>query len=123
MQDICRALDLDDLSADPRYATLEQQKAHRPELQEIFRDRFAGNTTAHWLERLDGVDILCAPVKTLEEALDDPQTACNRMVVDLEPTAGGPVRLVASPIEMSAAPFAVRRAPPRLGEHNDEVLG
>ena len=122
LRDICRALGLDDLSADPRYAGLEQQKAHRPALQKIFRDRFAGNTTAHWLERLDGVDILCAPVKTLKEALDDPQTACNRMVVDLDPSAGGPVRLVASPIELSAAPFAVHRPPPRLGEHNDEVL-
>ena len=122
LRDICRALGIDDLSADARYATLEQQKAHRAELQAIFRDRFARDATAHWLERLGGVDILCAPVKTLEDALDDPQTDCNRMIVDLDPTAGGPVRLVASPIDMSAAPFAVRRAPPVLGEHNDEVL-
>ena len=122
LRDICTALGIDDLSADARYATLEQQKAHRPELQAIFRGRFAGDSTAHWLERLGEVDILCAPVKTLRDALDDPQTACNRMIVDLDPTAGGPVRLVASPIDMSAAPFAVRRAPPRLGEHNEEVL-
>ena len=122
LRDICRALDIVDLSADPRYATLEQQKDHRGELQAIFRDRFAGDTTAHWLQRLGEVDILCAPVKSLGDALDDPQTACNRMIVDLDPTAGGPVRLVASPIDMSAAPFTVRRAPPRLGEHTDEVL-
>ena len=122
LRDICQALGIDDLSADPRYATLEQQKVHRAELQVIFREGFATNTTAHWLARLDGVDILCAPVVTLEDALDDPQTACNRMIVELDPTAGGPVRLVASPIDMSAAPFAVRRAPPVLGEHNDEVL-
>ena len=122
LRDICQALGIDDLSVDARYATLEQQQAHRPELQAIFRDGFAGNTTAHWLARLDEVDILCAPVVTLEDALDDPQTACNGMVVELEPTAGGPVRLVASPIEMSAAPFAVRRAPPGLGEHTEEVL-
>ena len=122
LRDICQALGIGDLSADPRYATLEQQTAHRADLQAIFREGFAGNTTAHWLARLDEVDILCAPVVTLEDALDDPQTACNRMIVELEPTAGGPVRLVASPIDMSAAPFAVRRAPPALGEHNDEVL-
>ena len=122
LRDICSALDIDDLSAEARYATLEQQMAHRAELQKIFRDSFAGGTTAHWLERLGEVDILCGPVKTLKNALDDPQTACNRMIVDLDPTAGGPVRLVASPIDMSAAPFAVRRAPPRLGEHNEEVL-
>ena len=122
LRDICRALDIDDLSADARYAALEQQKAHRPELQAIFRDCFARNSTAHWLERLGEVDILCGPVRSLEEALDDPQTERNRMIVDLEPTAGGPVRLVASPIDMSAAPFAVRRPPPALGEHTDEVL-
>ena len=122
LRDICTALGIDDLSADPRYATLKSQKARRSDLQEIFRKRFAADTSAHWLERLDGVDILCAPVKTLADALDDPQTACNRMIVELEPTAAGPVRLVASPIDMSAAPFAVRRAPPALGEHNDEVL-
>ena len=122
LRDICRALGIDDLSADPRYATLEQQTLNRAELQSIFRDGFADNTTAHWLARLDEVDILCAPVVTLEDALDDPQTACNRMIVELDPTAGGPVRLVASPIDMSAAPFAVRRNPPTLGEHNDEVL-
>ena len=122
LRDICRALGIDDLSADARYATLEQQHAHRPALQAIFRGSFARNTTDHWLERFGEVDILCAPVKSLEAALDDPQTACNRMIVDLEPTAGGPVRLVASPIDMSAAPFEVRRAPPNLGEHTDEVL-
>ena len=122
LRDICRALGIDDLSADARYATLEQQQAHRPELQAIFRESFARNTTDHWLERLGEVDILCAPVKSLQAALEDPQTACNRLIVELAPTAGGPVRLVASPIDMSSAPFAVRRAPPTLGEHTDEVL-
>ncbi len=121
LREICRALDLDDLSADDRYADLERQTIHRAELQEIFRGRFRTGGTAHWLERLGAVDILCAPVKSLEDALEDPQTAVNEMIVDLAPSAGGPVRLVASPIDMSDAPFRVRRAPPRLGEHTEEV--
>ena len=122
LREICRALEIDDLSADPRYADLDRQKERRPELQRIFRERFRAGSTARWLERLDGVDILCAPVTTMEDALEDPQTACNGMVVELPPTAGGPVRLVGSPIDLSAAPFAVRRPPPRLGEHSEEVL-
>ena len=121
LQDICRALDIDDLSADERYADLERQKQHRPELQKIFRERFRGDSTEHWLDRLGAVDILCAPVKSMMEALDDPQTAFNEMIVDLAPSAGGPVRLVASPIDMSDAPFNVRHAPPKLGEHTEEV--
>ena len=122
LREICRALEIGDLSEDPRYASLERQKEHRAELQAIFRERFAGDTTAHWVGRLEGVDILCAPVHTLEEALADPQTAFNRMIVESEPSPAGPVRLIASPIEMSAAPFAVHRPPPKLGEHCDEVL-
>ncbi len=122
LQDICAALDLDDLSKKPEFADLEQQKAHRAELQAIFCERFAQESTAHWLARLDEVDILCAPVKSLDEALADPQTAVNNMIVELAPTAGGPVRLVASPIDMSAAPFAVRQPPPQLGEHGDAIL-
>ena len=46
LREICRALRLDDLSADPKYANLEQQKAHRAELQALFRETFAGDTTA-----------------------------------------------------------------------------
>ena len=122
LQDICRALDLEDLSADPRYADLERQKRHRPELQEIFRNSFRANSTGHWLARLGEVDILSAPVKSLPDALEDPQTTCNDMIVELAPSAGGPVRLIASPIDMSDAPFRVRHAPPKLGEHTEEVL-
>ena len=122
LANICEALELEDLSAIEKYSSLERQMDHRDELQEMFRDRFSSNTTSHWLERLDGVDILCAPVFTLAEALEDPQTHSNRMIVELPPTPGGPVRLVASPIDMSEAPFGVRRTPPKLGEHTDEVL-
>ncbi len=123
LRDICEALELDDLSSLPRFSDMDLQMTNRQELQEIFRNRFLENTTAHWLERLGRVDILCAPVLALEDALRDPQTDCNRMIVDLDPTESGPVRLIASPIDMSAAPFSVRVSPPRLGEHNEEILG
>lgn len=123
LRDICGALEIDDLSTDPRYCDLEQQKRHRSDLQKIFVEKFAEGTTAHWLGRLETFDILCAPVKSLPDALADPQTDCNGMIADLDPTPAGPVRLVASPIEMSSAPFCVRRPPPELGEHTSEILG
>ena len=121
LQDICRALEIDDLSADERYCNLNQQFKHKPELQRIFRERFASNTQAYWLARLEGQDLLCAPVRDLREALVDPQTLHNRMIME-GPGEGQTVRFVASPIQMSAAPVALRHAPPRLGQHTDEIL-
>lgn len=122
LRDICEALEIDDLSKLDRFADFDRQAENRAELQAIFRERFAQNNCAHWLKRLEGVDILCAPVRTLSEALDDEQTLVNRMILDAGRTSAGPVRVVGSPIDMSAAPVEVRQAPPRLGEHNDEVL-
>jgi crotonobetainyl-CoA:carnitine CoA-transferase CaiB-like acyl-CoA transferase len=123
LRDICNALEIDDLSQQDRYADFDRQAAHRSELQAIFRKRFAEKSSAHWLSRLEGVDILCAPVRTLAEALEDEQTLVNRMIVEAGHTAAGPVRLIGSPIDMSAAPLEIRLPPPLLGEHNDEVLG
>ncbi len=122
LKDICEAFGIEDLSQKPEYANLDVQKEHRAELQALFREHFAKNTTAHWLERLEAVDILCAPVLTLDEALKDPQTAHNKMILDLPPTAAGPVRLVGSPIDMSAAPVTVRRPPPQLGADTGDVI-
>ena len=122
LRDICEALGFDDLSKEERFSTLDRQKEHRPELQALFRARFAQGTTQHWVERLEAVDILCAPVRTLAEALEDPQTVINKMIVELAPSKGGPVRLMGTPIDMSDAGLEVRHAPPKLGEHNAEIL-
>ncbi|GIL01164.1 MAG: CoA transferase [Alphaproteobacteria bacterium] len=123
LRDICRALGIDDLSQLERFSTFDRQAENRAELQATFRERFARESSAHWLARLEEVDILCAPVRTLGEALEDEQTLVNRMIVEAGATPAGPVRLIGSPIDMSAAPLSVRQAPPKLGEHNDEVLG
>jgi crotonobetainyl-CoA:carnitine CoA-transferase CaiB-like acyl-CoA transferase len=121
LQEICIALGLDDLSADPRYATPEKQAAERPALQAIFRERFATNTTDYWIARLEKQDLLCAPVRSLAEALDDPQTEVNAMIVEAKGDSET-VRLVGSPLDMSAAPFAIRRPPPPLGADGAAIL-
>ena len=121
LQDICRALALEDLSADERFCNLNQQFRNKPELQAMFRDKFASNTREHWLERLEEQDLLCAPVRDLREALVDPQTLHNKVLIE-GPGEGQTVRFVGSPIQMSAAPVTLRRAPPRLGQHTQEIL-
>jgi crotonobetainyl-CoA:carnitine CoA-transferase CaiB-like acyl-CoA transferase len=117
LQDICRALELPDLSAEARYATFAGQVEHKAVLQAIFRERFATNTTAHWLGRLEGQDLLCAPVQTMAEALTSPQTAVNGTVVEV---AGA--KFVGTPLTMDPAAFRVRRPSPSTGEHSEEIL-
>ncbi len=118
LQDICRALDLPDLSADPRHATFAAQVATKAELQGKFAERFATNTTAYWLGRLEEQDLLCAPVQTIAEALASEQTAANGMIVGY----GDDMKLIGSPLTMDPSAFQLRRRPPKLGEHGHDVL-
>ena len=121
LRDICAALDIEDLSLDARFCNLNQQFVHKTELQRIFRERFASNTRDFWLARLEEQDLLCAPVRDLREALVDPQTLHNQLILEGE-GEGQLVRFIGSPIELSLAPVGLRRGPPRLGQHTEEVL-
>jgi crotonobetainyl-CoA:carnitine CoA-transferase CaiB-like acyl-CoA transferase len=123
LRDICTALGLpDELWRRPDLQDQPGQMAARPELQGIFGERFAQNTTAHWIERLEGVDLLCSPVLTMAEALADEQTAINEMVVKMDHPTEGSVQVLNAPIGLSATPATVRRRAPRLGEDSDAVL-
>jgi crotonobetainyl-CoA:carnitine CoA-transferase CaiB-like acyl-CoA transferase len=122
LRDICRALEIEDLSADPRYADLGAQIQEREFLQKVLRESFATNTTEHWMTRLEDQDLLCGPVKTLTEALADPQTEHNGILLEFLSTQGETVRTVGSPITMSRSTTSVRRVPPTLGQDRDDVL-
>ena len=122
LRDICAALELPDLSLDTRFATLDAQFANKAELQRRFRERFLTNTRDHWLGRLEAEDLLCAPVRDMREVLVDPQTLHNRMILESPEDATAAYRFVSSPITMSNAAVSLRRIPPRLGEHTEEVL-
>lgn len=113
LRDICTALGIEDLSQKEHLKNLDGQMKCRDELQKIFRQSFARNSTAHWLARLEAQDLLCAPVRSLAEALDDEQTKVNGMVVD---------GLLAPPIHLSGGGFQVRHAPPALGRHSRDIL-
>jgi len=120
LQDICKALEIEDLS--PQYPTLPSQRKNKPFLQETFGERFATNTTAYWLERLEAQDLLCAPVRPLSSALEDPQTEINGMLLDIDHPILGQMQLIGSPVHLSDVPLGIRRMPPRLGEHTEEVI-
>jgi len=122
LRDIATALELPTLPDDPRFASFALKVKNRAALQKIFSDRFRQNTTAHWLERLDAQDLLCARVCPLSETLADPQVAINQMVLEA-PGAEETLRVVGSPVHLSDAPVEIRIVPPKLGQHTATVLG
>jgi crotonobetainyl-CoA:carnitine CoA-transferase CaiB-like acyl-CoA transferase len=121
LRDICTALEIADLSTDPRFAAHAEQVENKLALHAIFRERFKSKTTAHWLARLEAQDLLCAPVRTLAEALADEQTAVNGMIMEADGEFER-VKVIGSPIHMDAAPVSIRIPPAHLGQYTDAVL-
>jgi formyl-CoA transferase len=120
LRDICAALGVPDLSLEARYATLEGQFEHRADLQALLRRNFKTNTTAYWIERLEAQDLLCAPVLSLEEALDHEQTRINGTIIEGSEVMPG--RFIGSPVTMAEGAFRMRFGAPRHGEHTHAVL-
>jgi crotonobetainyl-CoA:carnitine CoA-transferase CaiB-like acyl-CoA transferase len=118
---VCRALQIPDLSLDATLDTEQKQFASRARLQAVLREVFATNTTTHWIERLEGEDLLCAPVRSLTEALADPQVEANQMMVEFDHPVAGTCHTVAAPIHLSRTPASVLRPPPTLGQHTVEL--
>ena len=122
LRDICRALDLEPLHEDPRFSSEAAQITNRAALQAFFRQRVAELTQDEALAALEREDILCAPIRTLAEALADPQVAHNEMVIDIPDGRRGRVKAVGNPVKLSDTPAVVRRGAPDAGEHTDEIL-
>lgn len=121
LQDICIAMQHEeDLSI--KYPLLEDQTKVKEYLHGEFRSHFGKMTTKEAIANLEKQDLLCAPVRSLGEALENEQTAVNEMIATIEHPMHGKIQVIASPVHMSGAPFTLRYAPPTLGQHTDEIL-
>jgi formyl-CoA transferase len=119
---LCDLLSRPDLAADPRFATNSARVEHRAVLVPLLEAAFTVRTTAEWLALLEAADIPAGPVNNVAQALNHPQTAARNMVQEVLHPGIGPVKMVASPLKLSHTPPTIRRHPPMLGEHTEEVL-
>ena len=83
---------------------------------------FSGWRRADLLAALKDAGVPAAAVRTITEALADPQLAAREMVVPLEHVAAGSIRVLGTPIKLSATPASIRTPPPSLGQHTDAIL-
>jgi crotonobetainyl-CoA:carnitine CoA-transferase CaiB-like acyl-CoA transferase len=77
---------------------------------------------AAWLARFADADIPAAPIQTVAEALNDPQTLSRGLIVEIEHPSLKIARSIANPIRSESQPILYRLPPPLLGEHNRQIL-
>ncbi|MFT3820990.1 MAG: CoA transferase [Rubrivivax sp.] len=123
LADICRAMDMEDLSQRPEFATLALQRQNKHVLWHMIEEAIGRHTTAEALARLEAADVLCSAVYDLKEALVQPQAEYNKVIAAFDDPVHGSVKVIRSPLTLSSVPECPMKRPPRLGEHTEEVLG
>lgn len=111
-----------DLAEDPRFKRIEARTVNAGALYGALGAILAERTTDEWLELLGRLEIPCAPVRALEELIDDPHLKATGFFAETEAANGETLVFPGVPVLFDGARPAVRR-PPALGEHTQEVLG
>ncbi len=116
-------------AADVRFATTQARNLNRGELIPAMDAVTRTQTTAYWIKLFEDKAVPCGPINTLSESFADAQVKARNLEVKqaVAPvphtkSAAKTIVTVASPLRLVDTPPVLRRAPPALGEHTDEVL-
>jgi crotonobetainyl-CoA:carnitine CoA-transferase CaiB-like acyl-CoA transferase len=109
-------------AGDPRFVTNRARVEHRHLVDGGIAQALAADTADNWLGKLKSAGVPCGRINSVAEALADPQTQARAMIEAVKHPAVGDLKLVGMPYKFSATPASVRRPPPILGEHTDEIL-
>jgi crotonobetainyl-CoA:carnitine CoA-transferase CaiB-like acyl-CoA transferase len=118
----CAVAGCPELAADPRFATNAGRVRQRGVLVPLLEPLLRARTKADWLAALEAAKVPCGAINDLAEVFADPQVRARAMTDRVPHPLNDALELVASPIKLSATPVRLRRAPPLLGQHTDEVL-
>jgi crotonobetainyl-CoA:carnitine CoA-transferase CaiB-like acyl-CoA transferase len=110
------------LGKDPRFADYATRLRHVRELYSLVDEVTVTKTTAEWLELLKPLQIPVVKMNTLDDLPTDPHLAAVGFFQRYEHPEAGAYLGMKPPIAYSATPANVRRHPPRMGEHTQEIL-
>ncbi|MDP7619216.1 MAG: CaiB/BaiF CoA-transferase family protein [Dehalococcoidia bacterium] len=119
----CRALELNPLVSDSRFATQENRAANSRDLISLIAERISSRTRDDWGPRFDRENCIWAPVQTVDEIAADPQVRANDYLAQLRREDGDDsFGVVAMPAKLERTPGVATTAAPALGEHTEMQL-
>jgi len=107
---------------DSRFSLNSERVKNREELVDLLKPIFLEKTANEWLSALEVAGIPCGPINTLDKVFAMPQVEAREMLIHMEHTEVGDLKLVGSPLKFSNTPVEYKLSPPRLGEHTEDIL-
>ena len=119
---LAKALGLGHLIQEERFRTVPDRVTNRSELGKLLEQKLTEKTTKEWGEILNEVGVANGPILHIDEVFQDPQVLHQEMLIEMDHPTIGKIKNIGFPAKLSRTPAAVRRSPPLLGQHTEEVL-
>ena len=108
---------------DERFAKNRARVVNRAAIDGLIGDALKHDTADNWLVKLKAAGVPCGKINSVAAALADEHTQARHMIETVEHPAIGALKMLGIPFKFSDTECSVRRAPPTLGQHTDEILG
>ena len=118
---ISEVIEVEDLSNNEKFKDFESMSLNASELISIIQTKIKKRPSQYWVDEFEKVDIICAKILSLEEAINQPQVLTNDMLVKIENNTNK-IKMLGIPTRLSETPGEIRLFPPSIGEHTDEIL-
>jgi succinate--hydroxymethylglutarate CoA-transferase len=118
----CDVIEKPDLKTDPHFSTNSKRVEHREELSELLENIFSTHKAEDWLESFTQAGLPCGPINDVREVFEHPQVVPRQLIIETDHPSAGRLKLSGFPYKLSNTAPTLRLPPPRLGEHNKEVL-
>jgi crotonobetainyl-CoA:carnitine CoA-transferase CaiB-like acyl-CoA transferase len=119
---LCDLLEHPEWATDPQFADNHTRVRNHAALAERIEAITSERPRRHWLELFEANDIPSGPINNYAQVFADEHLHAREMVIDIEHPVLGAMKMLGSPLKLSATPTNPCRRAPMLGEHTDAVL-
>lgn len=119
---LAEALDLTELTSDPRFLETADRVKNRDELAELIESKLTARTTAEWQEVMNQAGVASGPILYIDEVFTDPQVLHQEMLKVIDHPVLGQLKTTGFSANLSRTPAQIFSPPPLLGEQTDEIL-
>ena len=107
---------------DARFASNSARVENRAVIDGLINEALSHDGADAWLAKLKAAGIPCGKINSVAQALEDSQTAARQMTETIDHPTVGSLKMLGIPFKFSDTACSVRRPPPTLGQHSEEIL-
>ncbi|MBM3348483.1 MAG: CoA transferase [Betaproteobacteria bacterium] len=119
---VCQILKSPELLKDERFTSTALRAINQIALKELIEVILQKDMAANWIAQFSQAGVPCCPINQYSAVLNDPQTLAMGWVQPMVMANGQQTKTVINPIKFNGTTAPIERRPPRLGEHNSEIV-